>query len=110
MTRILLGAVVIYAAVALYSLFDAAMRDKEQIRVMPKLAWMAVILFVPLVGLILWFLFGRGTTAPAPRRGVAPDDDPEYLRKIAEDLEKNRDMSRGDSSDEDHGPESPHER
>lgn len=103
MSRILLSVIVIYVAVALYSVFDAAVRDKDQIRIMPKAAWIAVIILVPLVGLLLWFLFGRGTTNNAPTRGVAPDDDPEYLRKISEDLDWERRKKQGRSDSEEPG-------
>ncbi len=109
MSRILLSVIVIYVAVALYSVFDAAVRDKDQIRIMPKAAWIAVIILVPLVGLLLWFLFGRGTTNSAPTRGVAPDDDPEYLRKISEDLDWERRKKQGRSGSEEPGePGKPH--
>lgn len=103
MSRILLSVIVIYVAVALYSVFDAAVRDKAQIRIMPKAAWIAVIILVPLVGLLLWFLFGRGTTNSAPTRGVAPDDDPEYLRKISEDLDWERRKKQGRNDSEEPG-------
>lgn len=109
MSRILLSVIVIYVAVALYSVFDAAVRDKDQIRIMPKAAWIAVIILVPLVGLLLWFLFGRGTTNSAPTRGVAPDDDPEYLRKISEDLDWERLKKQGRDNPEEPGePGKPH--
>lgn len=109
MSRILLSVIVIYVAVALYSVFDAAVRDKDQIRIMPKAAWIAVIILVPLVGLLLWFLFGRGTTNSAPTRGVAPDDDPEYLRKISEDLDWERRKKQGRNDSEEPGePGKPH--
>lgn len=103
MSRILLGAIVIYVAVALYSVFDAAVRDNDQIRIMPKAAWIAVIILVPLVGLLLWFLFGRGTTGSAPARGVAPDDDPDYLRKISEDLDWERRKKQGHNNPDEPG-------
>lgn len=85
-------------AVTLYSLFDCSARDSTNIRIMPKWAWLLVILFIPVIGLLMWFIFGRGWQGQggpgaggSRRRGpVAPDDDPDYLRRISEDLDQQR--------------------
>ena len=54
----------------------------------PKWAWVLVILFVPVFGLALWYVFGRSSFRPREDSGpVAPDDDPEFLRRIADDVE-----------------------
>lgn len=93
MARMLIGIIVMYTAIALYSLFDCIAYDSSRVKMMPKIAWAAVILFLPVVGIVLWFLFGRGSAAqkqadrPAPN---APDNDPEYLQKISDDLELRR--------------------
>lgn len=83
----MLGVIVIYVAVVLYSVFDVAIRPADRVRVMPKVAWIAVLLVVPVVGIVLWFLFGRGAAPVEPTRVVAPDDDPDFLRKLSEDLD-----------------------
>ena len=75
-------------------------------RSIPKSAWILVIVLLNVVGVGLWFLFGRpryasadasvrpvrpggpmaGPNRPAPaggyRRSVAPDDDPQFLRNL----------------------------
>lgn len=65
-------------------------------RGLPRLLWVLVILFFPLVGSIAWFLAGRPAAParpgvagddPAPRgrpRPLAPDDDPEFLDSLGE--------------------------
>ncbi|MCQ9385581.1 PLD nuclease N-terminal domain-containing protein [Brevibacterium sp. 50QC2O2] len=98
MARGLIAGVVILVAITLYSLFDCAMRDRTVIRIMPKWGWFFIILFIPLIGLLMWYIFGRGTVAgpggsagkPSRRGPIAPDDDPEYLRRIQDDLEQRR--------------------
>jgi hypothetical protein len=77
-----------------YCLFDVIATDRELIRNLPKLAWLAVVIILPLIGSVAWLVLGRpkgaallpGTTTLPPRRGsgrpVAPDDDPEFLRQI----------------------------
>jgi Phospholipase_D-nuclease N-terminal len=91
-------------AVALISCLSA---EDEEIRTLPRVGWIFVILLVPLVGAVAWFSAGRpvpvgdgvrirglgggyrpGSRAargdwPRPhRRVVAPDDDPDFLRSL----------------------------
>ena len=94
MARMLIAIIVIYTALALYSLFDCISFDSSRIKMMPKAAWAAIILFLPVVGIVLWYLFGRGGalqgangSEPVPN---APDNDPEYLKKISDDIELRR--------------------
>lgn len=88
MPRILVGAIVLLTAITLYGVFDCLLRDREHIRIMPKWAWALVILFVPVFGVVLWYVFGRSSFKPRQASGpVAPDDDPEFLRRIADDVE-----------------------
>lgn len=95
MARLLIAAIVLAAAITLYGLFDCLLRDRGLIRVLPKPVWAIIILVVPILGFVLWFFLGRGSDAAptaAPRRSgpSAPDDDEEYLRKIARDVELNK--------------------
>jgi hypothetical protein len=77
-----------------YCLFDVIGTDRELVRNLPKLAWLAVVVIVPVLGPIAWLVLGRprggavlpGTTTAPPqpghRRPIAPDDDPEFLGRI----------------------------
>lgn len=91
MARFLIAAIVLAAAVTLYGLFDCLLRDRGLIRVLPKPAWAIIILVIPVIGFVLWFLFGRGSEAKPsaarrPRGQVAPDDDDDYLRQVDRDV------------------------
>lgn len=91
MARFLIAAIVLAAAVTLYGLFDCLLRDRGLIRVLPKPVWAIIILFIPVIGFILWYAFGRGnedkpTVAPRRRGPSAPDNDDDYLRKIDRDV------------------------
>ena len=81
-------------AVTVYAVVDCVQTDDEQVRGLPKLLWLLLILLFPVVGAIAWFIAGRpqrGTAGrgpsgrgpshrPPPPRG--PDDDPDFLRRL----------------------------
>jgi hypothetical protein len=73
----------------------------ERVRTMPRALWVLVILLIPLIGPISYFLWGRPVPAPseraAPRghlpRPASPDDDPEFLRTVdPEQSRRDREM------------------
>lgn len=70
----------------LFALIDCLRSERSDVRSLPKPAWVLIIIFLPLVGLVLWFTLGRpryGHQTPAARPVVrAPDDDPEFLRNL----------------------------
>ncbi|NES28638.1 hypothetical protein GCE86_00430 [Micromonospora terminaliae] len=87
---------IVLAVCALISCLSA---EEGEIRALPRIAWVLIILFFPLVGSIAWFVAGReagarrqrtawpmgnGFSEEQRRRPVAPDDDPEFLSSIAE--------------------------
>lgn len=107
---------VILTAAALISCLSA---DEEDIKAMPRLLWVIVILLFSPIGAIVWFFAGRDREVRAgkqtwkqgagfpesrrPGRTVAPDDDPDFLKGLdrhraeqeaAEQAEAERDMLR----------------
>ncbi|WP_344337249.1 PLD nuclease N-terminal domain-containing protein [Brevibacterium salitolerans] len=93
MTRGLIVGIVIVVAVMLYSVFDCALRPRDQIAALPKWAWILAILLFPVIGAVLWFVIGRRLPGGSGRRPqaqgpLAPDDDPDFLKRIAEDVEQ----------------------
>ena len=79
---------IVLAVVALISCLSA---DEEKVKALPRMIWVLIILFFPLVGSIAWFLVGRerpagavGVTGAPARRPLAPDDDPEFLASLNE--------------------------
>ena len=63
----------------------AASADARGMRVLPKWLWVLACFFVPLFGGLAYLVFGRPLSAP--NRPLAPDDDPEFLRKLRERLD-----------------------
>ncbi len=94
---------VIYALpiiLGVYALVDCISTNASRIKGLPKFGWILLILFVPLIGPVAWLFAGRdrgegrGPLAwlrgeSPPSRGTSnplpPDDDPEFLRRLAKD-------------------------
>jgi hypothetical protein len=80
-------AYLVLIALSLWALIDVAATPERVMGLMPKPLWLVVVL-VPLVGPVLWFVFGRTETEgarrpqPAARPPRGPDDDPEFLRDL----------------------------
>jgi hypothetical protein len=91
---LLFGLEILLAVLALISCLSA---EEGELRALPRIVWVIIILLFPLLGSIVYFAAGRPVTAASrpgvwkvgggfpeatrPRQ-VAPDDDPEFLRQI----------------------------
>jgi hypothetical protein len=102
----LLVVLIIAIGVFVWAAVDAFTADPDKVKGLPKAVWLVLILFTSifLIGAIAWFLFGRprnpamsrvarGTgrgnaNGPTARRTapVAPDDDPEFLMRLRDQL------------------------
>lgn len=73
-----------------YAVVDCALTDARRARGIPKPAWVVVILVLNVIGGALWFLIGKDRTQDrgSVRAGMAPDDDPVFLRRISSDTEQ----------------------
>ena len=68
------GAVgLVLLALWLYCIVDVITSDESQIRHLPKLLWLAIVVFVPDIGSIVWLVAGR---PPAEASGSTPVADP----------------------------------
>jgi hypothetical protein len=107
-----------------FCLIDCVQADEHRIRNLPKWAWAALIVLLPVFGAIAWLVAGRPPrgSLPAPTtrptgwpqyerpRPKAPDDDPDFLRSLKqrnaeqeellrkweEDLKRSEDEARKD--------------
>jgi hypothetical protein len=105
-------------AFSLYALIDCLARDEDEIRALPKVIWVLIILLFMPLGPVAWFIAGRPRgraarsghrrtdeapedvvggysmgTGPTTNRGgrpLAPDDDPEFLRRLGEQQREQR--------------------
>jgi hypothetical protein len=87
-------------AILVIALIDCLSAEEHEIRALPRIAWVFLILLFSPIGGIAWFVAGRPqrtgaaqrqTWAPGngfpessrPSREVAPDDDPAFLSSLA---------------------------
>ncbi|MFF7795291.1 PLDc N-terminal domain-containing protein [Streptomyces sp. NPDC007991] len=89
-------------ALSVYAFIDCISTKDDEIRHMPKPLWAILVLLFPLVGSISWLIAGkrRGAAAggrPRPGQWVAPDDNPDFLKSLDEDRDKDDDPRRDES-------------
>ena len=87
MSRLLPIAFIVWVAFTVFTIVDVALIEKSRVRGLPKPGWIVLVVVLPIVGGVLWYAVGRVRTGEAAvgsvRRGpVAPDDDPEFLRRL----------------------------
>jgi len=93
------------------AMYDCVTTDPGDVRNMPRIGWILVILLLPGVGGAIWYIAGRPLPPPdemmhparrkvaaqdadteemprQPERFVAPDDDPEFIRGLAEKVRR----------------------
>ncbi|HEX2149621.1 MAG TPA: PLD nuclease N-terminal domain-containing protein, partial [Actinomycetota bacterium] len=88
------GAAILFSiGITIFALLDLIATAPERCRVLPKILWLPVVIFLPTVGPLAWVLLGRPEKAnPSPRdlgyradpgtmpkRPLGPDDDPRFL-------------------------------
>ncbi|WP_435527441.1 PLD nuclease N-terminal domain-containing protein [Microbacterium aurantiacum] len=81
MTRVLLIGALVATLFWVYSIVDCALQPPTRHRGVSKPMWILIVVIIPVLGGILWFVVGR-TRPSAARPSRAPDDDPDFLGKI----------------------------
>jgi len=99
-------------ALLVFALIDCLSAEEFQIRALPRIAWVFLILLFSPIGAIAWFIAGRparpvrlsnGSTwrpgsgfpeeqRPARSGPLAPDDDPAFLKSLAQSLKDDESM------------------
>ena len=105
--------IVLVFALTLYALLDCARTPEESMPArMPKFLWIILIVLFPTIGPIAWIIVSRvkaaeerggyveptvwsskeGTSFRRPQRArpMAPDDDPEFLRGLEQDIRRRK--------------------
>jgi len=84
MPRLLIGLAVVIVFFTVFVIVDTAMTPRTRMRGLPKPAWIAVVVLVPVIGGILWLTVGKDRTdlARSSGRRLGPDDDPDFLSNL----------------------------
>ncbi|MFH8758674.1 PLD nuclease N-terminal domain-containing protein [Streptomyces atroolivaceus] len=81
-------------ALTIYAFIDCLNTPEDEVKHLPKVAWVFIILLFWVVGPVVWIAAGKARRAPAggrtpserPRRNrttwVAPDDNPDFLKSL----------------------------
>ncbi len=90
MLRVLVPLLIL--ALTVYCLVDSIQTDESEVRNLPKVLWIIIILLFTPIGGIAWLIAGRprsilpgrGGKPPSqrPRGPRGPDDDPDFLRGL----------------------------
>ncbi|GAA4660472.1 hypothetical protein GCM10023347_09990 [Streptomyces chumphonensis] len=83
--------VLLLLAVWIYAFVECLNTPERDVRKLPKVAWILIILLFTPLGPVAWFLAGRprrnapyGAVRSEERRWVAPDDNPNFLKSLDE--------------------------
>jgi hypothetical protein len=80
MIRLWLVVAVAAVAFTVYALIDCATMPKQRIRSLRRGVWVLLIVVLPVLGALLWFLLGRAPASPERvSRYRGPEDDPDFL-------------------------------
>ena len=86
MVRLYVLLAVLALAVVIYALIECIRSRPHEVRSISKPGWILTIILVPLIGALMWFVWGRpragGRQAQQAPRPVAPDDDIAFLRTL----------------------------
>lgn len=85
-------------ALTIYTFIDCLNTPEEEVKHLPKVVWVLIILLFSIVGPVVWLFAGKkrvpgggggaGRPRPGRRTWVAPDDNPEFLKSLREERDE----------------------
>jgi hypothetical protein len=81
MARLYVGLVIAAIVFTILAVVDCVLTERDAVRALPKPLWLLVVILLPVIGGLLWFVIGRGPARLAVRRRPPPDDDPDFSRR-----------------------------
>jgi hypothetical protein len=90
------GFVLLLLALDVFCVIDLIQTPEGEVRNLPKVAWLFLILLFPPIGAIAWLAAGRPQRAAGPRSAYGgalpayPESDEEFLRRVRERAEEQR--------------------
>ncbi|MEV6653355.1 PLD nuclease N-terminal domain-containing protein [Streptomyces sp. NPDC051219] len=95
---------ILILALTIYAFIDCLNTPEDEVRHLPKVVWVIIILLFSIVGPIVWFAAGKLRHAPAGGRTpsewhrnhrsewVAPDDNPDFLKHLKDENKKDESL------------------
>ena len=77
LVRVLFALAVIAVAIDIYTIADIALTARNRLRSLNKFVWIVVVVLIPVVGAILWFVLGK-SRASSVNSVLGADDDPNF--------------------------------
>lgn len=74
--------VVLAVVIWVVSIVDCAVQPATRHRALSKPVWIFIVVLLPVLGGILWFVIGRSRPSHGGMTQRAPDDDPEFLNSL----------------------------
>lgn len=84
-------------ALTIYAFIDCLNTPEEEVKHLPKVVWVLIILLFSIVGPVVWLFAGKKRTAGVGGVGggrarrtqwVAPDDNPEFLKSLRDEQDE----------------------
>lgn len=84
MVKLLIVGIVAVVAITVYTLIDCAWLPRHRVRALPRAVWLVVVIVLPVIGPLLWYVLGRApASADRPSgRYRGPDDDPDFVGTV----------------------------
>jgi len=103
MVRLWLVIVVAAVAFTVFALIDCATMPRTRVRSLRKGIWVLLIVVLPVLGGVLWFLLGRTPAVPRGNGGGGagyrgPEDDPDFLGGTTPPGRKSDDKDQDDAT------------
>lgn len=93
MTRVAVATIAFLVIWGVFTTVFAASAQKQEVRLLPKWAWVLLCAVLPFFGGLLYLMVGRPLrrdpgTFGGKGKVIAPDDDPNFLRDISKKMKK----------------------
>ncbi|MBY0176635.1 MULTISPECIES: PLDc N-terminal domain-containing protein [Curtobacterium] len=103
MVRLWLVIVVAAVAFTVFALIDCATMPRTRVRSLRKGIWVLLVVVLPVLGGVLWFLLGRTPAVPRGNGGGGagyrgPEDDPDFLGGTTPPGRKSDDKDQDDAT------------
>ncbi len=106
---LLIRGLLLIAAIGIwfYCVVDVIRSETSAVRHLHKLVWLTFVLLIPTIGALAWLFLGRPEPLgsrmfePRPSPSRAPDDSPEFLASLSDEIKRRRRVERLRAQDDD---------